>query len=104
MTTSSEECIDVVNRASKWAQRYFEEVRPKLRQSRFRYIDLALSQLLYVMPAGSGCVYVIGHPEQGAYEWVYYDHNQIDPCVEFSNQGWGGCDCAMREGLIVATR
>ncbi len=83
------------------AETYARDVRPRLRQSQFYYIDLSRSQLLYGMAAGDGFVFVIGLPDEGAYEWLYFDAQR--GTLQWSDQGWGGCDCAMREALQVAT-
>lgn len=59
----------------------------------FEYIRLHAAEVVY----RAGDVYVLGHPDQGSYEWVVLYRNTIS----FSNAGYGSATKALFDGLAV---
>jgi hypothetical protein len=86
------------------------EIRHELRASFFRFINLADSEVLLVVPIGmKGWVSVIGHPDFASYEWVVHHDpsfvNQLGREIytgkryEHSDSGYGVWESALQDGL-----
>jgi hypothetical protein len=80
------------------------DVRRELAAHMFLYIHVPTANFLCSVPFGlRGWVHVIGHPEDGSYEWVAtLDAEHVgDPRLQlaWSNVGYGSAIGALRDAL-----
>ncbi|MGE0605506.1 MAG: hypothetical protein AB7O62_00160 [Pirellulales bacterium] len=88
-----------------------EEVRHALTASGqlwFKYIDLPTAEVLHFVRNGwDGWIAVIGHPDNGTYEWVGRDDAEFEGQdkshrqVKRSDCGYGSSVAALRDGLVA---
>jgi hypothetical protein len=80
------------------------EIRDRLDQASFDYIDLQVCEALYYVPIGrSGWICVFGDPNNAAYEWVFRREVRADTFnYEWSNNGCASIAETMRAGLNAA--
>jgi hypothetical protein len=64
----------------------------------FLDIDTAIV-LVSVDICDEGWLAVIGHPDDGSYEWVAKFRERRETCYRASNAGWGGIASCLRDGL-----
>ncbi len=87
----------------------------RFRHSEFEYILLSEAELLHTIAVCEGWLMVIGHPEDGGYEWVYVECSgtsyigprgwepraESDEVWKHSNCGHGGIANALLAGLLA---
>ncbi len=95
-------CFQLRSSAARQFAQVVAERLHRVPSSKFQYLDLDRSAVLYVM----GSVAVIGMPDNGVYEWV---HRLEGDFHGDARERWANSDCgygcpqsAMRDGLSVA--
>lgn len=92
------------------SQEALRKIRNVLGPYRFDGLDLDSAVVLHYFSFGcGGWIAVIGHPEDGSYEWVAKhsgsfvseDLAEIPSNYSWSNEGWGGSLTCLREGLVA---